>query len=181
MNAVGRSVGPAHRRTVCTTLRREASPAVSSSTNASRRSGDPRKRNGPPTADPAARRRVVGVVVTLILLAAVGVVLALLALDPAPASVDAQARVHGEAACDLTSKAGEAAEAVQIDSRSRYAAAVLLLDRAIIESARAAESDDALADLDAALRAVHTAGHQGDPHRWEAALDTAIAECGATP
>ena len=93
---------------------------------------------------------------------------------------DARGREHAEAACVLTAQAGEAAtsgEARRADARARYAAAVLLLDRAIIESARAVESDPGLTDLDLALQAVHTAGHSGDPDGWESALGEALTEC----
>ena len=152
-----------------------------------RRSGDPRKRS---TAAPAAgpdRRRAAAVVAAVVVGAAV-VALALVttrsggdraagtqAADTRAAGT--RARPHFEAACDLADKAGEAAEATTVDARSRYAASVLLLDRAIIESARAAEADPALGDLDAALQDVHTAGHERDPAGWESALAEALAEC----
>lgn len=155
---------------------------------APRRSGDPRKHPGSspapsrdvatPGADSQRRRRLV-VSVAVVALSAVGVWIALATLGPSAPTVDEQGRVHAAAACDLTLQAGEAASAVQIDSRSRYAAAALLLDRAVIESARAAESDAALTGLDDTLQAVHTAAHRGDPDRWEAALDAALTACGA--
>jgi hypothetical protein len=85
--------------------------------------------------------------------------------------------MHAEAACDFTSKAEEAAEATVVDEQTRYAAAVLLLDRAIIESARAAESDTGLVKLDSALQAAHAAGHEGDHDAWQQALHAANAEC----
>ncbi len=90
-----------------------------------------------------------------------------------------EARQHAEAACELTTRAGEAAESGQERRRARYAASVLLLDWAIIESGRAAESDAALGDLDAALEAAHAAGHARDPDGWRTAMRAALAECGA--
>jgi hypothetical protein len=93
-------------------------------------------------------------------------------------SVDARTLVHAEVACDLTSKAGQATGASRVGERVRYAAAVLLLDQAIIESARAARADERLAPLDAALQAAHTAGHEGDHDSWRRALRSADAECG---
>ena len=117
--------------------------------------------------------------------AAVGLVvltLALGALLPGDTESGAgdgeQAVVHAEAACELTTQAEEAAQSGDPDSP--FDAAVLLLDRAIIESARAAAADADLAPLDAALQAVHTAGHSGDPARWQTALDEALARCAAT-
>ena len=86
---------------------------------------------------------------------------------------DGEARGHAETACDLTSKADEAA---QVDTGARYAAAVLLLDNAIIESERAAEAAE-FADLDQAIQALHTAAHQGKPAQWRDALDIAEAAC----
>lgn len=94
-------------------------------------------------------------------------------------SMDAQTLVHAEVACDLTGKARQATGASQVRERVRYAAAVLLLDQAIIESARAARADTRLAALDAALQAAHAAGHEGDHDRWRRALRAADAECRA--
>jgi hypothetical protein len=54
---------------------------------------------------------------------------------------------------------------------------VLLLDQAIIESARASNADTGFEDLDQALQAVHTAAHTGDPARYDAAMDRAQAAC----
>jgi hypothetical protein len=88
-----------------------------------------------------------------------------------------EAVMHAEAACMLTSKAEQAAEATVVDEQTRYAAAVLLLDQAIIESARAVQTDTQLADLDTALQSAHAAGHRGDHDEWEHALRTARAEC----
>lgn len=152
-------------------------PPVSPSSGPARRSGDPRRRSAASTEPPPDRRRLVAVVVAVVVGAAV-LALALVATrSGAERAPDARARRHVEAACDLTGKAGDAAEATTVDARSRYAASVLLLDRAIIESARAAESDPALADLDTALQDVHTAGHERDPEGWQSALDEALAEC----
>jgi hypothetical protein len=87
---------------------------------------------------------------------------------------DAQARAHAESACDLTTKAHEAA---RVETDARYAATVLVLDQAILESARAAKADPLFADLDQALQAVHTAAHTGDPQKYDAAMGTAQAAC----
>lgn len=138
---------------------------------AARRSGDPRRRaqTRPPRTGPGRRAVAVALVAVAVLLA-----LAYVALRPAADEPDGAARDHAEAACDLTSKAREAG---QVETRARYAAAMLLLDRAIIESARAAESDPALAELDASVQSLHTAAHRGDPGQWKAALGTALAAC----
>ena len=93
------------------------------------------------------------------------------------APLAAQPLMHAEVACGLTSKAEQAAAAADVGERARYAASVLLLDQAIIESGRAAESDSRLVELDSALQAVHTAGHEGDHDVWQDALGTANAEC----
>lgn len=104
------------------------------------------------------------------------VALALFTLRSPDEERDGQARGHAEAACDLTSKADEAA---QVDTGARYAAAMLLLDNAIIESERAAEADE-FADLDLAIQALHTAAHRGKPAQWRDALDIAEAACHET-
>lgn len=67
-----------------------------------------------------------------------------------------------------------------MDTGGRYAAAVLLLDQAMIESARAVESDPALAELDQAVQEVHVAGHSGDPDQWDSALGAALTACRAS-
>lgn len=109
------------------------------------------------------------------LVAAIGLaLLAFVLLRPAEQVQENAGLEHAEVACHFTSKAEEAAS-VQTDAR--FAAAVLLLDQAIIASARAADADTAFADLDVAVRAVHTAGHGGDPGPWQAALDAALAAC----
>lgn len=155
---------------------------------ARRRSGDPRKRAaaGEPPQPLVARRRLVAVAlaaaVALVSLAAVSAQrdrsgAAGTGSQEDDTSVDARALMHAEVACDLTSKAGRAAEASDVGARARYAAAVLLLDQALVESARAAGSDTRLAALDTALRAVHTAGHEADHDTWQLALRSADAEC----
>jgi hypothetical protein len=64
-----------------------------------------------------------------------------------------------------------------VDTGARYAAAMLLLDNAIIESERAAEAANEFAALDQAVQALHTAAHRGRPSQWLFALDTALAAC----
>ena len=110
------------------------------------------------------------------IVAALGLgLLALVFLLPDDEAQENPGREHAEVACDLTVKAEEAAEG---KSRARFAASVLLLDQAIISSARAADTDVAFADLDQAVNAVHTAGHRGDDQEWQDAMETALAECG---
>jgi len=145
---------------------------VSRSPGSARRSGDPRKRAAaaaPP--DTATRKRVV----VAALIVGVGLVAAaMFALRPAGEQIDEQARVHAAAACDLITKADEAA---QVDTPARYAAAALLLDEAIIESGQAAEAATEYADLDQAAQALHTAAHAGSRDPWRDALDTALSAC----
>lgn len=138
-----------------------------------RRSGDPRRRAAAePTPDTATgTRRWLAVAVVVVL--GVGVV-ALALLWPAGQPSDDAGRDHAEVACDLASRAEEA---TTVASGARLAAAVLLLDQAIIASARAADVDAAFTVLDDAVQAVHTAGHSGDAGAWHASLDTALAEC----
>lgn len=148
---------------------------MSRSDASARRSGDPRKRAAQaeaPTPTGIPRQLAVAIVAILAL-----AVLALVLLWPEDEEPESAGREHAVVACDLTVKADEAAEG---NSRARYAASVLLLDQAIISSARAAGNDVAFADLDEAVQAVHTAGHQGDPEAWEDALATALAACGDT-
>lgn len=78
------------------------------------------------------------------------------------------------AACDLAAKAGEAA---QVDTGARYAASLLLLDKAIVESRRAAESASEFSELDQVVQTVHTAAHRGVAAPYEDALETASATC----
>ena len=152
---------------------------MSPSSNAAR-SGDPRRRNATPEPSSGSGRsaRVVAVV-----LGVGGAALALALAVTGPEDdrpADTQGRHHADAACVLAAQAGEAAaagEARRVDARARFAAAVLLLDRAIIESARAAEIDPGHTGLDAALQSVHTAGHAGDSDGWESTLDEALTAC----
>jgi len=109
------------------------------------------------------------------LIASAGLVaLTLFAVRPPGGEPDKEAAGHAEIACDLTSNADEAA---QVDTGARYAAAVLLLDNAIIESGRAAEAATEFAALDEAVQALHTAAHRGRPAQWRDALDIALAAC----
>ncbi len=100
--------------------------------------------------------------------------LASLVLRSTGSEVDEVARGHARAACDLTADSEEAA---QVDSDARYAAALLLLDRAIIESKRAAESAGEYEALDQAVQAAHTAAHQRSSAPWREALADARAAC----
>lgn len=107
--------------------------------------------------------------------AAVGaVVVTVAAVAAAQDPVDAEARGHAEVACDMTTKADEAAA---VSTSARMAAAVLLLDQAIIASERAALTDPVFSDLDAAVQEVHAAGHRGEPEAWQAAMDEALSTC----
>lgn len=137
-----------------------------------RRSGDPRRRAAEEAPDNAGSRAQV-LVVGLVSLAAV-LVIAFAALGGGEEEPDDAARGHAEVACDLTTKAEEASRG---DSDARFAAAVLLLDNALIESARAAEADASYADLDQAVQDVHAAGHTGDADQWRTTLDTALTAC----
>lgn len=107
-------------------------------------------------------------------LVALGAVAALSVRGPGQDEAAQPGREHARSACDLTTKAQEAAGG---GSDARYAAAVLLLDQAILASARAARESDRFDDLDRAVQAAHTAGHQGRGDAWEAALDEALADC----
>lgn len=102
------------------------------------------------------------------------VVAALVALRTPDEHRDDKALGHARTACDLTVRADEAA---RVDSSARYAAAALLLDEAMIRSARAAEQADEFVDLDEAVRAVHAAAHRGKGEPLHDALDTALAAC----
>ena len=99
------------------------------------------------------------------------------ASSSAPDPADSPARLHVEVACDFAGKAEEASAAPELQERARYAVAVLLLDQAIIESARAADLDPGLDALDAALQAAHAAGHESDDGGWDRAVRAARAEC----
>jgi hypothetical protein len=98
----------------------------------------------------------------------------LLAARPGAEQADEEGRDHARAACDLAARAAEAAE---VTTDARLAASLLLLDKAIVESGRAAESDSGFAELDQVVQAVHTAAHRGDPAVFEASLDTTLATC----
>ena len=145
---------------------------VTRPSGSARRSGDPRKR-AVATQIPYAgrsRRQLLLVIAAVIVLGVVG----LLALRSGADAPDAEALGHAEIACDYTSKAEEA---TQVSSDARIAAAVLLLDQAIIASERAAATDPAFTDLDGAVQEVHAAGHRGDPAEYDAALAAALASC----
>jgi hypothetical protein len=143
-----------------------------SSASAVRRSGDPRKRAALPSpSDAGARRRLVLVAVV----AGVGLlVVALLTLRGDPEEADDLSRGHAEAACDLTTDADEAGS---VETNARLAAAMLLLDKAIIESARAANTNRSYADLDRFVQKVHTAAHRRDPEQYRTAMNSALAAC----
>lgn len=135
------------------------------------RSGDPRKRAAATVASRSpARRR----------LAAIGVVLALgagaagLVATRGSEEPEGVGRARALVACDFTDKAAAAADR---PTRARLAAAVLLLDQAVVASERAARTDAGYRSLDDAVQAVHAAGHSGDPTAWSDALDRAIATC----
>lgn len=165
---------PAHCHRLClrTTLAGKYPRNVSRAPGAALRSGDPRKRAGQPSSpDTASRKRVV---VVALVAGAVLLALAFVALRPAGGDTGEVARDHADVACDLTSKADEAAQA---NTRARYAAAVLLLDTALIESGRASRSDARFNELDEAVEALHMAGHRGDPDRWRTELDRALSAC----
>ena len=110
----------------------------------------------------------------VVALAVGAVVVAVAALGASGDPVDAEARAHAQVACDMTARADEATE---VSTRSRMAAAVLLLDQAIVASERAATTDPAFADLDAAVQEVHAAGHRGEPEEWAAAMSEALSNC----
>jgi hypothetical protein len=88
--------------------------------------------------------------------------------------VDARARALADSACELTSGAEEAG---RVDTEARLAAAMLLLDKAIVDSTRAAGTDPAFDELDRAVQEVHAAAHDGDPEQYDTAMDAALTEC----
>ena len=92
-------------------------------------------------------------------------------------TADEPGRDHATSACDLMTKAHEAAE---VDSDVRYAATVLLLDQAIVESARAARTNPDFGDLDGSMQALHTAAHTGENSQYASAVDEAEAACRST-
>lgn len=142
---------------------------------AASRSGDPRKRAAQASAPGSGRRK--RAVVAAALAGAGFVAAALLALRPAGDEIDQESRDHAQAACQLTEQAHEAAS---VNTDARYAAAVLLLDEAIVESAQAAEGATAYAELERAVQALHTAAHSGIERQWRDALDAALAVCGGS-
>lgn len=90
------------------------------------------------------------------------------------AEPESEALLHARYACEWTAKADEAAA---VRSSERIAAAVILLDTAILESTRAAQEDKSFTELDEAVQAVHTAGHRGTAGAWEEAMDAALSVC----
>ena len=94
--------------------------------------------------------------------------------DEVDTGARSEALEHARTACDLTGKAGEAAE---VDTPERYAAAAFLMDNAIIESERAALGAAEFTALDRAVQAVHAAAHRGDREEWKKALETALDAC----
>jgi hypothetical protein len=109
-----------------------------------------------------------------VLVAVIGVAIAILLSVRGGDEPDAEAVARAESACDLMSGAEEAG---QVDTDARYAAAMLLLDKAIIESARAAKVDVEFVALDEMVQDAHTAAHQRDADRYQAAMDSALASC----
>ena len=92
-------------------------------------------------------------------------------------TADQRAQDHAASACDLMAKAHEAAA---VDSDARYAATVLLLDQAILESARAARTSQEFSDLDGSMQALHTAAHTGDRSEYAPAVEAAESACRST-
>jgi hypothetical protein len=140
------------------------------------RGANPRKR-APQSPPPATGLRKPVVIALITVACAAIVAIALLVFLPNGVELNEKARPHATAACDLISKADKAAH---VDAPERYAAAALLLDKAMIESAQAAEADPKAADLDRATTAVHEAAHEADRTQWRNALGTALASCEET-
>lgn len=106
---------------------------------------------------------------------AVVTVAALIALRPGGDEAEGSpGRVHADAACDLTGKAEVAAGS---DDEARTAAALFLLDKAIIESERAAEADSDYDELDRVVQEVHTATHTGPRAAYTMAMEIALGVC----
>jgi hypothetical protein len=120
------------------------------------------------------RRKRVAVVALIGLACAAIVTVALVVLLPNGVDLNEEARPHATTACDLIAKAGKAGSA---HTPERYAAAALLLDKAMIESAQAAKADPKAADLDRATQAVHEAPHHADRTQWRNTLSTALSTC----
>lgn len=151
---------------------------MSRTTGSARRSGDPRRRSAAPARSAARPHRALAVALP----AALGLVaVAVWALPGSDASSERApaAAMPGHqdaaAACELTAQAGQAAEG---DSRARYAAAVFLLDRAVIAAERAVAASPEFAELEEAVQRLHTAGHRRDPEQWTVTLETARSACG---
>ncbi len=113
------------------------------------------------------------------MVAAVGVGVAVVAvtvlgLRDGGEDVDERARALADSACDLADGAHEAGA---VDTDSRIAASMLLLDKAIVDSARAAEVDAFFTEIDRTLQAVHSAAHRGDPQQYDTAMSSALAAC----
>jgi hypothetical protein len=108
---------------------------------------------------------------------AVVLVAVVLGLRGGGPEVDARARALADSACELTSGAEEAG---RVDTEARLAAAMLLLDKAIIDSARAAETDPAFAELDRVVQGVHAAAHRANPEQYHTAMDAALTECSSS-
>jgi hypothetical protein len=149
---------------------------MSRSTTVTTRSGDPRKRAAAEAARPVTRTRTRLVVVAVA--GAACVLLAVLLGMGAEDGPDARARARAASTCELMSGAEEAG---RVDTDARYAASMLLLDKAVIESARAAKVDAEYADLDLAVRAAHRAAHRRDPEQYRTAMASAIAACRSLP
>lgn len=140
-----------------------------------RRSGDPRVRAAEaPSADRRLRQRAV--IVALAVGVVVGIVVVLALVPSGDDEPDEEGRSHAEAACELTVKAEQAA---RVDTGARAAAALFLLDRAIVESERAAEAADGFTALDDAVQEVHAAAHAGGRSALLEAYDAALTACGA--
>ncbi len=146
---------------------------------AARRSGDPRQRAGHVAAGTgSARSRVVAASLAgATVVAVVGVVGLRGGAETDAGPAEEPGRDHATSACDLMAKAHEAAE---VESDARYAAAVLLLDQAIVESARAARTNPGFGDLDGSMQALHSAAHTGERSQYDLAVADAQAACGSS-
>jgi hypothetical protein len=145
-----------------------------------RRSGDPRKRGGQvPARARRAKRRLVAAGLTAAAVVAAVTFIGLRGSAETGADEQTQPGLdHAEAACSLMSKADDAADLGSgVDRDARYAATVLLLDQAMVESARAARANPDFGNLDTSMQAVHTAAHGGVKPEYEAAVQAAEAAC----
>jgi len=102
------------------------------------------------------------------------VVVGILTLRDDDAAGSDEARTHAEAACELIAKAEEA---TRVETNARVAAAMFLLDNAIVESSRAAEAGEEFVELDRLVQAVHTAAHKGGVAAVREGLGEALASC----